>query len=117
MFFRIPIFDAESDGPSDPISKWGLGVVLPSLLAMFGASRFYYQQAIMIGTRGEQLVLTGGDAIAFGVIVVAVALFVHAHYFLANFDRLADYAGLGKVVSLLIGLLSFGYIVIHIVCK
>ena len=57
--------------------------------------------------------LSGWDAIVFGIAVLGAALFMHAHYFWSNSNRLAEYAELGKVIGLLVGLSGIGFVVVR----
>ena len=55
MFRWLPIFDEENDGPDDAWSRWGWGVAVPILMAIFGVSRIVIQQATLNGFRGEAM--------------------------------------------------------------
>ena len=112
MFRRIPLFELD-DVSDDPWTKWGYGVVVPCLLSLFGASRMVYQQATLIGYRGRGMSLTGGDAVAFGVAILAGALFMHVRYFWSNSTRLAGYVDLGTVVAILVGIVSLGIVLVR----
>jgi hypothetical protein len=113
MFPRLPLFDAESDAPTDSWSKWGMGIALPAVIAVYGLSRVILLKAALMGRRGHQISLTGWDAVAYGIAVMAVALFLNVHYFWSNSERLAEYVDLGKAVALLMGIASIGFIVVR----
>jgi hypothetical protein len=114
----ISLFD-DNDGPAgDGWSKWAWGVVAPLLIAIFGASRFYFQQFTLggggqFGSGGHRMLLTGYDAIAMGIASIAVALFLHSRYFLSDTKRFGAYADLGKVISLVVGIVAIGFVVVR----
>lgn len=113
MFNRRISFDLDDEPMGDAWSKWGLGVVVPSLIATYGLSRVILRHAVLYGRRGASMPLTGWDAIVFGIAVLGAALFMHAHYFWSNSNRLAEYAELGKVIGLLVGLSGIGFVVVR----
>ena len=114
MFRRPPLFDSFDDEPlGDAWSKWGLGIAVPSLIAAYGLSRVILRHAVLYGRRGTSMPLSGWDAVVFGIAILGVALCMHAHYFWSNSNRLAEYAELGKVIGLLVGVSGFGFVVVR----
>ncbi len=107
-------FGGWDDEPIDDAwNKWGQGVVIPSLLALFGASKLIWPHAVLWGRRGMSLTLSGWDAVAFGLCWIGVALFMHAHYHWSLSNRLAEYADLGRAIGIIVGLLAFGFVVVR----
>lgn len=109
----IPKFNSDDDAPNDLWSIWGLGVAISSLVAIYGVSCVLSKHAILMGRFQRRMVLSGDDAIAYGLAVIAAALFLNAHYFWSNSTRLAEYAGTGKIVSLLSGILCIGFVIVR----
>ena len=107
------MFNFDDEPMGDTWSKWVLGVVVPSLIAIYGFSRVILRHAVLYGRRGASMPLSGWDAVVFGIAIVGAALFMHAHYFWSNSNRLAEYAELGKVIGLLVGLSGFGFVVVR----
>lgn len=103
----------DDDAMSDAWSKWGLGVVVPSLIAAYGLSRVILRHAVLYGRRGTSMPLSGWDAVVFGIAIIGAALFMHAHFFWSNSNRLAEYADLGKVVGLLVGVAGIGFVIVR----
>lgn len=110
MFIRIPQFELDEDPPSDAWSKWAIGLVVPCLILLYGVSRIVFKQAVLYGTRGRSMPLGGWDAVALGVAIVAVALFLHSRYFWSNTNRMLPFAGLGQAVAMLAGILGIGFV-------
>lgn len=113
MFNRRISFDLGDEPMGDAWSKWGLGVVVPILIATYGLSRAILRHVVLFGRRGSSMPLSGWDAVVFGIAVLGVALFMHAHYFWSNSNRLAEYAELGKVIGLLVGLSGLAFVVVR----
>ena len=113
MFNRRFTSGFDDEPMNDAWTKWGLGVVVPSLIAAYGLSRVILRHAVLYGRRGASMPLSGWDAIVFGIAILGAALFMHAHYFWSNSNRLAEYADLGKVIGLLIGLSGLGFVVVR----
>ncbi|MCC6579352.1 MAG: hypothetical protein IT440_02860 [Phycisphaeraceae bacterium] len=106
-----------NDGMKDPIRdeayKWIGGMVVPLLLTVHGLRCVFTQHAWLPG-RHRSLSLHGGDAIAFGIAVLAVALYAHSHYFLSEYDRLFNVAIVGKIVAALTFIAAFGYVIVQV---
>ena len=107
-------FGGWDDEPLDDAwNKWVLGVVVPSLLALFGASKLIWPHAVLWGRRRMSLTLTGWDAVVFGLCWIGVALFLHAHYHWSLSNRLAEYADLGRAIGIMVGVLAFGFVLVR----
>ena len=114
MMIHIPGWWGFDDEPLDDAwNKWGLGVVVPSLIALFGVSRMILRVAVLYGPRRTSLTLTGWDAIAFGASLIGVAIFMHAHYHWNLSRSLAAYADLGKVFGIILGVVAIGFVVVR----
>jgi len=103
MWWRVPhnptAFDDDwEDQPRQgPFYQWGLGVVLPLALIVYGGSAIALRQVTFGGQ--SSMTLRGANAAAFGVAWVSAGVFLHCHYFWGNvFDR-AWFAVLGKIVA------------------
>ncbi len=70
-----------------------------------------WREVMLSGRRGVRMPLSGWDAVAVGIIMLSVALFMHARYFMAHSKTMSDHAELGKIVALLTGIGSVGFIV------
>ena len=62
--------------------KWGLGVVLPLIVAGFGFFAVLMRHAVV--EDNARLELHGLNAVALGVAVMSAAFFLHCHYFWGN---------------------------------
>lgn len=72
-----------------------------------------WRDVMLYGRRGVRMPLSGWDAVAFGIVILSVALFMHARYFMAHSKTMSDYAELGKIVALLAGIASIGFVVVR----
>lgn len=71
--------DATKD---DLLSRWGAGVVGALLPVAIGVWAIVTQHAYFLGRRPNRVVeYYGEDAIALGIVCVAVGIFAHGHYF------------------------------------
>ena len=113
MLPRIPLFDLDDDPPTDAWSKWGVGIAVPVVIAIYGISRVILRQAILYGTRGRTMTMTGWDAVAFGITILAVALFLHTRFFWSNSERLREFAGLGQILSMIAGIVGLGFVIVR----
>jgi hypothetical protein len=58
--------------------------------------------------------LSGKEAIALGIATIALAGFVHSHYFWGNVDRFGNVPMVvGKVVSLIAMIGGLGYVIVR----
>lgn len=113
MIPRISVFDFDDDAPSNNWSKWGMGLAIPLVIAVMGVSKTISQHASLLGFRRQRMPLTGWDAVAFGIVLLAVAFFMHSHYFWSNTRRMIEYVDLGRAIALLAGIASLGFIVVR----
>jgi hypothetical protein len=113
MITRIPLFDLDDDPPTDAWSMWGVGITIPSLIVLVGISRIVFKSGVLYGTRGRSMPLTGWDAVAFGIAIIAAGLFLHTRYFWSNTSRLLPFAGLGQAVAMLAGILGLGFVIVR----
>jgi hypothetical protein len=82
-------------------SRWFGGVALPLVFAGYGLRCWMIRRGHLPGRRGV-MELQGRQAVAFGIALLGLALFLHAHYFLDALDRWPGAAYLGKVAGLLL---------------
>jgi hypothetical protein len=93
-----PYDDDWEDQPGQgPVQQWGLGVLVPLVLAGYGLRGIVRQEVLFGGT--IQMTFHGLNAAAFGVAWVSAAVFLHCHYFWGNVYNQAWFAVLGKIVS------------------
>jgi len=93
-----PYDDDWEDQPGQgPVHQWGLGVLVPLILAGYGLRGIVRQEVLFGGT--IQMTFHGLNAAAFGVAGVSAAVFLHCHYFWGNVYNQAWFAVLGKIVS------------------
>jgi hypothetical protein len=89
--------DWEDQPPQGPFFRWILGVSVP--LAMVGlAARALVRREVNFSGR-VAITLHGTNAVAFGVAIVAAAVFLHCHYYWGNVYNQAWFAVLGKIIS------------------
>jgi len=98
--------------PQSGWAKWLGGALLP-LLPLWGAIHCWVTQkgffpGWRFGHRFSGYDLTGTQAIILGVLLFAIAAFIHLHYFWGNSRKLAPFMELSKIVS---GLVAVGCIV------
>ncbi len=94
-----------------PWNKWACGIGVPALLTLWGARVMLVQH---ISFRGRAYhTLTGSDAWWFGLAIIGAAGMVHCHFFWNNHTKLASYANLGKVASLVTAVLGMGIVVFN----
>ena len=109
--------DSLSDDASnpDPFSRWGNGVGFASIPLIAGLASIIYQSSYFLGReRGLSLVhYDGKDAVALGIGYVAIALFMHGHYFWSVSDRYYFVSQILKPLSMLALAGSFGYVVVR----
>ena len=90
------MFNIHDGAPRDAWKQWCLGIAFPILVAAYGGSCILLQRGTLVGRDWQRMQLSGKDAIAFGTAILAVALFLHAHYFLSNSDTPVCIRGAGK---------------------
>jgi hypothetical protein len=72
------------------------------------------QQATLFGSRGSHLELHGIAAVSLAVAYIAVGAFAHFHWFWGLHHRLQQFSDVGKLLSLVVFLPSFGYAIFQI---
>ena len=82
-----------------PWRKWGLGVVVPSLISAWALSIFISGEAVLRRRRGPRLELTGLDASLIALAILSVALIMHSHFFWRDSERLASYSDYLEVLA------------------
>ena len=91
--------------------QFGLGIMLPLVIAIAGVYALVTQQA----EYGRvPLKLTGTNAIAFGVAAIAAAVFAHCHYFWGNIYNQAWFAVLGKILAACAFIAALGTIIVRV---
>ena len=91
------------------------GGIAPLVVGGYGAYACIVQKAIFLGRRGTSLELTGITAQSFGIALLGVALFLHFHFVWTVSQRLFGVADFFKVISILIFLGGFGYVLWQII--
>jgi hypothetical protein len=118
---RRNLFDAASnlDGPPQGGAPeawvYGVGLALPTFA--YGLFCLLMQRAwfLNIPLRGVPRApgmlreWSGRSAMAFGVVLIAVAAFAHFHWFWSNSPRLSPYYEIGKIVSLILLIGALGW--------
>lgn len=97
--------------PRDAHFTWGLGVAGALALAVYGLGCILSRSATWVGGTDLDLALGGGpeihcrgpSAVAVGVFWMALAGFLHVHFFWSWRERFFGYAQIGKLLSLVIG--------------
>ncbi|MBT4815463.1 MAG: hypothetical protein HN742_02755 [Lentisphaerae bacterium] len=76
------------------------GVVTAIVLSLFGLRACITRNAMLPGSRGAKLELSGPAAVSLGVALVAAGFFLHVHFVWTTSERLYRWADVGKGVSL-----------------
>ncbi len=112
------MFDFLLDDPRDtPWNKWGYGIAFPVLVIGCGLRAMYLPKVSLglgfIRQMGRRhLELTGTDPWWFGLALLGAASLAHFHFFWTNHPRLAPFAELGKVVSLIMLIVGLGVVLV-----
>lgn len=80
--------------PGGLFAKWFYGVLLPVGLWVYGASCCSAMQVDW-----GQIPLKGISAVAYGIVWISIASFMHFHYFWGNVERLCGLSELGKMLA------------------
>lgn len=96
-------------------SKWFGGVLVPVCIANYALRCCISQQAVLVGSRHSSLDLSGKPAVFLGLAWLSGAFFLHFHYFWSTLRRLGVFTDLGKIISLLCLIGTFGYVLWSIV--
>jgi hypothetical protein len=95
----LPLDDL-NDAPQGGVPKWIFGAIGPLTGGCFGIAVIARGHITIPTRQAVAAEFHGGDATAWGLLIVAAACAAHCHYFWGNTDLLAPYADLGKVASL-----------------
>ena len=99
--YTVADADRFSGPPPDTFwAKWFGGVVFPLIGLAIGISMILMREATLYGQNQSNMDLHGTNALLYGWSTVSLAVFLHAHYFWGNVDRLMRFSFLGKVFSL-----------------
>jgi hypothetical protein len=90
--------DLEDQPGQSAYHKWGLGILVPALLLSYSIW-ILLTDAAEFGSRFT-MPLRGENAMAYGLAVMSVGVFMHCHYFWGNIYNQIWLAVLGKIVSL-----------------
>lgn len=93
-------------------NKWAGGCALPLAGVIYAIWCLLQKQAILPGEH-TNLVLMDDDAVLFSVAVLALAAFLHFHFFWGLHERLWRYSQGLKVLSLLVFLPCIGIVFWH----
>jgi hypothetical protein len=97
------------------LKMWLFGVGLALIPIGYGIHCLRTGHARFFGDRGENLDLNGSAAIALAIAYLAIGGFIHAHWFWGLHPRLEALGNLLKLVSVLVFLGSFGYVMYRII--
>jgi hypothetical protein len=96
-------------------AKWVAGGVLPAGLLGCAVFAVVRRSAWLPGGRAAAgTMLQGADAVALGVAVAGIAVFLHCHYFWGNVYHLAFGATVGKVAGLVGMIGGLGYLLVNL---
>ena len=97
---RIASFFSE-DASGSPVAKWIGGVIVPLPIAAYAIWCLVMQTGTIIG-RGGRLVLSGTDAVLYGVALLGLAVFLNTHFFWSTSRRFYVVSELGRPLGLLV---------------
>ncbi len=110
-----------TDAPSGgPVQKWGVGIALAAITALYGVSCCLSQRATWFSSNrhgyGSWLVeLTGASAVCVGLLFICVGLFMHFQWFWGSHEKLQRYFEIGKYASVCGVVASMaGYVVVAV---
>ncbi|HET6426318.1 MAG TPA: hypothetical protein VFG20_21680 [Planctomycetaceae bacterium] len=106
------MFDFDEDPVPDAWNRWGVGVALPVLLTGTAVA-VMRRTSIEIPFRRRELKLQGWDLTAFGIGLIAVAVFCFAHYHATGTERFHFARQITRLAALIVGLLAIGVIIVH----
>lgn len=106
------MFNLEEDPLPDHWNRLGVGC--GGAAVMVGAALFFATRtSIRLPGRHGGLRLEGGDVTAFAITLLAIAAFLHVHYFWTGTERFAAAREIVRVLTLVTGLIAFGSILVH----
>ncbi len=91
-------FNDLSDIPQGCGPKVLLGALLPAALVAYGVN-VLWQGQITLGRKTTSFTFTGGDAVAWGVLILAGASALHVVYFWGNSRYLSRYTHLAFLLA------------------
>ena len=108
-----PYDDDFEDQPAQSwFHQWILGASLPACFLSYGLRTILTGHATY--AHNASMDLRGIDAVAYGVSMLAIGLFLHFHYFWGNVYSQAWWAVLGKIVSAAAFIASMGTLIIRV---
>ena len=105
--------DWEDQPPLGGAFQWGLRIMVPILILIYGVSAIANQQVVYSG-RYASITLHRTSAIAMGNAAVCGAIFLHCHYFWGNIYNQAWLAVLGKIVSAAGFIAAMGVVLVRV---
>ncbi len=108
-----PYDDDFEDQPTQSVfHQWVLGATLPACFLSYGIRTVLTGQATY--THYASIELRGIDAVAYGVSMIAIGVFLHFHYFWGNIFNQAWWAVLGKILSAAVFIVSTVTLIIRV---
>lgn len=111
---RTVLDDAEwlGDAPEGGrVKMWLLGVGLAAIPIAYGIHGLCVGQMTLIGKNRQHLELHGLAANALAIAVIAVGIFIHFHWFWGIHQKLFPFSAIGKILSAMVFIGSFGYMI------
>jgi hypothetical protein len=118
----VDIFDW-ADVVTDPparksrLAQIGVGGVLSVLILLSGVNICLRRAILMHGRYAlSSVVINGGAAVGWGLVVISMALFLHFHFFWGNTQKLRGASGpakIGSVLLLIVGLFTFIWLALN----
>lgn len=109
-----PYSDGWEDQPTQgPFFQWGLGVVLPLIILVWGIHAIVAKTALWTGENAD-MTLGGVNAVAIGSTTVSAAIFLHCHYFWGNVYNQAWFAVLGKIAGAAGFIVAIGIVIVRV---
>ena len=100
-----PIAELSGPPPDSPQSAWAGGWVAPIGLIAYGVVCCIRQNGWLWGNEGRWR-LIGPEAVLLGYSFIAAGAFCHFHFFWGRHERTAWFSDLGKILSLLVFIVS-----------
>jgi hypothetical protein len=108
-----PYDDDFADQPAQSwFHQWILGVTLPACFLSYGVRSALTGHATL--SNHVSMDLRGVDAVAYGVSMLAVGVFLHFHYFWGNIYNQAWWSVLGKILSAIAFIASTAALIIRV---
>lgn len=97
----------------DRLKAWVLGIVVALVIAYCGISRVCEELATMAELHNQHRAYQGSNALAIGVVWIALAGFLHFHYFWSWRERFYAVGQVGKAISMIVVAGGILYFVFH----